>query len=94
MGVGVRLGLRPIINSSNGGNGRLVARTEKEWVARKQQQSPSELPRADRIASAVNSRRPRLALQKVRTILHRALVEHTQQSTGLYGRVALVEDGH
>jgi len=96
VGVGVRLGLGPIISSSssNGGNGRLVARAEKEWVARKQQQSPSKLPRANRYASAVNSRRPRLALQKVRTILHRALVEHTQQSTGLYGRVAPVEDGH
>ena len=68
--------------------GRLVARAEKEWVARKRQQSPSKLPRANCYASAVNSRRPRLALQKVRTILHRALVDQAASLQGMLAAIA------
>ena len=85
MGASLRLGLGPISNTrgnSIGSNSRLVARSEKNWVARQQhqQQTKSCTSNAQSIKSNpianTHQRKPiRLTLQKIRNILHQTIVD-------------------
>jgi len=89
LGTSLRLGLGPTsCNTTRGSsisNGRLVARVEKNWIARQQQQqtkrstSNAQSIKSNLIANVhQHHQKPpvRLTLQKIRNILHQTIVDY------------------
>jgi len=87
LGTSLRLGLGPTnegIGKSSIGSGRLVARVEKNWVARQEQlkQHPQShectsnaQSKSNPIAQQQRRQPVRLTLQKIRNILHQTIVD-------------------
>ena len=89
LGTSLRLGLGPTSTTrGNIGNGRLVARVEKNWVARQQHLQPLQSKGCTstnaqsktniRIANTHQHQQKliRLTLQKIRNILHQTIVDY------------------
>jgi len=91
VGTSVQLGLGPINAAGNIGNGRLVARAEKAWVARQllQQSRGSESNNEAQCNNSMNTPKnvvgnhPRLTLHKIRNILHQAIVDQAISLQGV-----------
>ena len=97
IGASVQLGLVPInINThSSIGNGRVVARAEKAWIARRLKQHNNDQSKSLNDTCSMgngHNYQPRLALQKLRNILHRTIADHASSLQSVLNSIQQIEE--